>query len=102
MYDRKNDANEFIADNVDEATAAAARFYDMDANDLRIFQAPAGEIYGLGGRAAIVAIPKNAKPPAPSRDGGDGGGVRGGRDRGDRGGRERGGRSDRGDRGGVR
>lgn len=112
MYDRKNEANEFVADTVEEATADAVRFYDMDADELRISQAAAGEIFGLGGRAAIVAVPKNAKPPAPSRDGGDGGGrgrERGGRDRGGRGDRperggrgrgDRGGRSDRGDRGG--
>ncbi len=95
MYDRKNEANEFVADTVEEAKADAARFYDMDQEELRIAEAPAGEIYGLGGRAAIVAIPKNAKPPTPSRDGGDGGGR--GRDRGER--RERGGRGDRGGRG---
>ncbi len=94
MYDRKNEANEFVADTIEEAKAAAVRFYDMDESELRISQAPAGEIYGLGGRAAIVAIPKNAKPPTPSRDGGEGGR---GRDRGER--RERGGRGDRGGRG---
>jgi hypothetical protein len=96
MYDKKNEANEFVADTVEEATAAAVRFFDMDADDLRIAQAPVGDIFGLGGRAAIVAVPKNATPPAPSRDGGDGGRgrERGGRDR------DRGGRSDRGDRGG--
>ena len=114
MYDRKNEANEFVADSVAEATSAAARFYGVEASELRIHSAPVGEIYGLGGRAAIVAVPKNAKPPTPSRDGGDGGrggrGERGGRDRdrgdrGDRGGRgrrdrERGGRSEGSERGG--
>lgn len=126
MYDQRQEPNEFVADSVDDATAQAAEFFGVDADDLKVVVADDGEIFGAGGRTVIVAVPKEiaARGPRPSsggdrdRDGGrdrdgdrdrDRGRGRGrGRDRdrdrdrddrGDRGGRGRG-RRERGDRGG--
>lgn len=103
MYDGKLEANEFIADDKEEAVAKACRFFGIEESELKVITPEAGEIFGGGARGIVVAIPKNAKPIPPS-DSGDRGdrGDRGGRGRGDRdrGGRGRGG--DRGGRGGGR
>lgn len=101
MYDRKDEPNEFVAESVDDATAAAARFYGVEADALTVVEAEVGEVAGAGGRSVVVAFPKGMKvgqsrPERSDRDG-DRPRGRGGRDRdGDRGGRSR----DRGDRGG--
>ena len=58
MYDRKREANEFVGDNLDEATAAAARFYGTNAEDLSVVEPTVGEIHGTAGRTVIVAFPK--------------------------------------------
>lgn len=120
MYDEKNEAHEFVADSRDEAIAKAALFFGVDADALTCGELPAGEVYGLGGRAVVVAYPKDRTPPQRSagrgeereRDRGRGRDRDRDRDRGGRGGRgrdrdrdrdrDRGERSrgDRGDRGG--
>ena len=86
MYDAKSEANEFVGEDRGEAVAKACRFFGVEEGDLKITDAKAGEIFGVGGRIVVVAIPKGATPPS---GGGDSGGGR--RDRGDRG--DRGGRS---------
>jgi predicted RNA-binding protein Jag len=95
MYDTRQEANEFVGDNLKEATAKAAEFFGTEAAELKISKAPEGEIFGTGGRTVIVAAPKNiaARSSRPREES---------RDREDRGPRreERGGRNDRGDRGG--
>ena len=97
MYDGKLEANEFIADDKEEAVAKACRFFGIEESELKIISPAAGEIFGGGARGIVVAIPKNAKPipPSDSSDRGD----RGDRGRG-RGDRDRGGRGRGGDRGG--
>lgn len=87
MYDQRQEPNEFVADNVKDATGQAAEFFGVDAGELKITIAPDGEIFGTGGRTVIVAMPKEiaARGPRPDSGGGE-------RDRGDRGGR--GGRGD--------
>lgn len=121
MYDTRQEANEFVGDNLEDARAKAAEFFGQDAGDLKVVVAEDGEIFGAAGRTVIVAIPKSLAGRRP-QSGGDGprrsdddrprreargdsrGGGRGpgrGEDRGDRGGRGEGrGREDRGGRGG--
>jgi spoIIIJ-associated protein len=106
MYDRKNEANEFVADSVDDARVRAAHFYGVEADELRVIVPDLGDVSGLAGRTVVVAVPKNVKISAPSaRDRGDRGdrggrGGRGDRDRGGRGrDRDRKERSERGDGG---
>ena len=110
-YDPKSDPREFLGDDVADATAKACSYFGLDAAALTV--RPVAEVSGLGGRALVVAQPREARQRAPERGrdreprareesrGGRDRGERGGRDRGgrDRGGRERGGRGDR-DRGG--
>jgi len=87
MYDQRQEPNEFVADNVKDATGQAAEFFGVDAGELKITIAPDGEIFGTGGRTVIVAMPKEIAARGPRPDSGGGGGER---DRGDRGGRGRG------------
>lgn len=89
-YDTKSEPNEFVADTHPEAVAKAVRFFEVGEDELKV-AAPA-DVFGLGARVVVVAVPKSVKRPtgAPSR------GQE--RERGGRGGRERGG-SDRGERG---
>lgn len=104
MYDQRQEPNEFVADSLDEARSNAAEFFGVAESELKVVVAPDGEIYGAGGRAVIVALPKEiaARGPRPSSDGdGDRGGRGRGRDR-DGGGRGRRDREDRGGRGGDR
>ncbi|MDP6980035.1 MAG: R3H domain-containing nucleic acid-binding protein [Myxococcota bacterium] len=98
MYDAKNEPNEFVGDDREEAVSKACRFFGASEGDLNIAEPPGEDVFGSGARVVVVAVPKNAKPPQPGS--GDGGGrrERGGRDRGDRGGRGRD-RNDRNDRG---
>lgn len=111
MYDRRNEPNEFVGESVEDATASAARFFDVDAAELNVVVAPEGSISGAAGRTVVVAFPKSVRP---GRGGGGGGGEGGrerdddrrGRGRGDREegrareGRGRGRGRERGDRGG--
>ncbi len=108
MYDAKQEPNEFVGDDREEAVGKACRFFGVEQSDLKISEPASGEVFGSGARAVLVAVPKDAKPirQSDSGDRGDRGGRGRDRDRGDRGdrggrGRERGGRDrDRGDRGG--
>jgi spoIIIJ-associated protein len=102
MYDARNEAHEFVADNRDEAVRKACDFFGVETGALTIGEFPEGEVYGLGGRAVIVAALRDRKPPSPGR----GSGREGRRDEGGRGeGRRGNGRRDeggRGERGGER
>jgi spoIIIJ-associated protein len=109
MFDAMNEPREFVGESREDAVARACKFFGMDLEALSIHEFRAGEVYGLGGRCAIVAAPRNRVPVARGSDRGDRGerGDRGDRstrgdrgDRGDRGGRSRGGRGDRGEGGG--
>lgn len=82
MYDQRQEPNEFVADNVKDATGQAAEFFGVDAGELKITIAPDGEIFGTGGRTVIVAMPKEVAARGPRPDSGGGGRER---DRGDRG-----------------
>jgi len=106
VYDPRNEAHEFIAEEREAAVAKAAQFFDVDADALIIKEYEESEVSGLAGRTLVVAVPRDRKPVQEgrsARDRGDrgdrGGRERGGRDRGGRPDRERGGRPDR-DRGG--
>ena len=95
MYDAKNEPNEFVGDDREEAVGKACRFFGTEEADLKIVDAPGEDIFGSGARVIVVAVPKNAKP-IPQSDSGDRG------ERRERGGRDRGGRGrdrDRGERG---
>ncbi len=81
MYDRKSEANEFVAESLEEATAEAARFYEVEADQLKVIVPRTGEISGAAGRTVIVALPSGMAVGKPG-SGGDGG------SRGDRGERE--------------
>ena len=98
MYDQRQEPNEFVADTLDEARSNAAKFFEVEIDQLKVVVPKDGEIYGAGGRAVIVAMPAEVAARGPRRDSG-GGSDRG---RGDREGRrdrpERGERSERGDR----
>jgi predicted RNA-binding protein Jag len=90
MYDKKSEANEFVGESADVAKASAARFYGVEVSDLKVSVAKEGEVYGLNGRVALVAYPKNVVPGSKPGDDGGRQGDRGGRnDRGGRGGRGR-------------
>ncbi|HEB91545.1 MAG TPA: hypothetical protein ENI85_18365, partial [Deltaproteobacteria bacterium] len=106
MYDAREEPNEFVGEDLAEARAKAAKFFGTDESELKIVVPKEGEIYGLGGRTVIVAVPKGISV----RRGGSGGGH-GRRDEGRRESREgkrdsrgdfgrgtRGGRNDRGAR----
>ncbi len=102
MYDQRQEPNEFVADNVDEATSQAAEFFGVEAGELKVVVAADGEIFGAGGRTVIVAVPKEVAARGPRPSSGDDRERGGDRDR-DRGrgrGRDRDDRGDRGDRGG--
>ncbi|MEE2677529.1 MAG: R3H domain-containing nucleic acid-binding protein [Myxococcota bacterium] len=111
MYDAKNERKEFVADGRQEAVAKACDFFGAPESALEIGELGEGAVYGLGGRAVVVAALRDRTPPAPDRGGDRGGDRDRGRSRGgdrDRG-RGRGGDRDRGrgrggdrDRGGRR
>lgn len=102
MYDQRQEPNEFVADNVDDATSQAAEFFGVEAGELKVVVAADGEIFGAGGRTVIVAVPKDVAARGPRPSSGDDRERGGDRDRGrGRGrGRDRDDRGDRGDRGG--
>jgi predicted RNA-binding protein Jag len=102
MYDPKSEPREFLADEVSDAVAAAARYFGVDAAELTVREV--GDVHGLRGRALIVAQPTALVGTAPrrrpegngrDRDRAERGGRRD-RDRGERGGRDR--DRDRGER----
>lgn len=109
-YDGTAEPNEFVADSRAEAVEKAVRFFGVAEDELKV-EAPS-DVFGLGARVVVVAVPKSAPKHVPGADrdrgrdgdrGGRGGRERGGRERGgrERGGRERGGRERGGrDRGG--
>jgi spoIIIJ-associated protein len=82
MYDTTSEPNEFVADTRDEAVTKAARFFSVDEAEL-IIKEPR-DVFGLGARAVVVAVPKSASGPRPSRS------SEPGRERGERGDRGRG------------
>lgn len=114
MYDRMSEMQEFIAETRAAAIERATEFFRVGVDELTIREFDESAVYGLAGRALIVAgLKASAGAPRPNGPRGGGGGEsprseRGGRegrgDRGDRGDRgrrgERGGRGDRGGRGG--
>lgn len=94
MYDPKQEPHEFVGEDRAAAVEKARAFFGLAEDQLLVNQLPAGEVYGLGGRAVVVAVPRDRKPPSRDRDSGgdrrDRDGGRGGRgDRGGRGGRGR-------------
>lgn len=96
MYDPRNEAHEFIAEEREAAVAKAIQFFGVEADALIIKEYESSEVSGLAGRTLVVAVPRDRAPVQEAR-GGRERGDRGGRDRGgrDRGGRDRGPRSDR-------
>ncbi len=63
MYEPENEWREFAGDSRDEAVAKAVAFFNVgSADDLKIAEVEA-EVFGLGGRTAVVAVPANATPP---------------------------------------
>ena len=111
MYDPKQEPHEFVAENRAGAIEKARAFFGLSPDQLLVRELVGGDVYGLGGRTVVVAVPRDRKPPQRSdrdsgRDRDRGREVRGGRDRDrdrGRGGRDREGRGgrDRGDRGGF-
>ncbi len=84
-YDATAEPNEFVGESREEAVSKAAAFFGTEESELNVKQ-PA-DVFGLGARVVVVAVPKDLggrKPP------GGGGGRDRDRDRGDRGrGRDR-------------
>ncbi|MFP6606370.1 MAG: R3H domain-containing nucleic acid-binding protein [Myxococcota bacterium] len=92
-YDATAEPNEFFADTRAEAIEKAVRFFGSEEAELNIQEL--SDVFGLGARVAVVAVPKSApkRPPGGDRDRERGReGERGGRGDRERGGRERGGR----------
>lgn len=92
MYDIKSEPNEFIADTPEEALAKACQFFGSEEAALKVVHVKEGVIYGLGGRAVVVAVPKDAA----SRPRSEGRREERGRSEGRREERGRGGRDSRG------
>ena len=99
MYDPKNEAHEFVGADLAEAVEKACRHFQASQEELEIADLSGRDVFGLAGRALVVALPRGARsrPPAPRGE------PRGredwprrerGRDR--EGGRERGGDRERG------
>jgi spoIIIJ-associated protein len=89
MYDKTSDMNEFLGETVADATKAAARFYGVEVDELKVAAPDPNEISGSAGRVVVVAFPKNMKRPSPGGDDREGRGRGRDRDR-DRGDRKRG------------
>ncbi len=74
MYDVKSETREFVGDERDEAVKKACAFFGVDDESaLEISGYEAGAVYGLATRTVIVAVPKGAAKPAPSRSRNDAG-----------------------------
>lgn len=98
-YDATSEPNEFVAESREEAVAKAIRFFGVDEEGLDLREPK--NVYGLGNRVIVVAVPKSLKRGRPPAGGGGGGGSDRGGDRGgdrERGRRGRGGRSNRSER----
>jgi len=87
-YDATAEPNEFFADTRAEAIEKAVRFFGSEEAELNIQEL--SDVFGLGARVAVVAVPKSApkRPPGGDRERGREG-ERGGRGDRERGGRER-------------
>ena len=71
MYDPKQEPHEFVAENREAALEKARAFFGLPADQLLVHEPAAGEVYGLSGRAVVVAVPRDRKPPQRSeRDSG--------------------------------
>ena len=68
MYDQRQEPNEFVADTLDEARSNAAKFFEVEVDQLKVVVPKDGEIYGAGGRAGI------SQPATPRRMEGSGAG----------------------------
>ena len=85
MYDSTSEAREFVGENREEAVGKACSFFGLQETELQLREPRDGEVYGLGGRAVVVAIPQNAasRPrQRPDEGGGEGRRPSGGRSRG--------------------
>ncbi len=98
MYDPKQELHEFVADDRATAIEKARTFFGASEDALEIFDG-GRDVYGLGGRTAIVVGLRDRRPPQRDSRGG-GGGER--RERGGRGGRGEGRGRERGGRDGGR
>ncbi len=100
MYDRMSEMQEFVAETREAAVERAVHFFGVEVGELAIREFEDSAVYGLAGRALIVAGLKASAGPSRPSSARSGGGHEG--QRSERGGREeRGGRGDRG-RGGDR
>jgi spoIIIJ-associated protein len=100
-YDAMREAHEFVGQERAEAVAKASEFFGVGEAELTIVELPPGEVYGLGGRTVVVALPRG-RQAAPRESHGERRPERG--ERSERGGRGRGGRErserrERGERG---
>ena len=69
MYDRKREANEFVGETMEAASAAAARFFGVELSDLKVATAEDDQIAGAVGRVVIVACPRDFTPAKNTGDG---------------------------------
>ena len=67
-YDATAEPNEFFADTRAEAIEKAVRFFGSEEAELNIQEL--SDVFGLGARVAVVAVPKSApkRPPGGDRD----------------------------------
>tara|TARA_Y100000590_G_scaffold458179_1_gene612319 strand:- start:4094 stop:4906 length:813 start_codon:yes stop_codon:yes gene_type:complete len=71
MYDPKKEAKEFIADNAQEAIAAAVTFFGLSESQLKVITLGSDAVSGLGGRTLVIARANNGRSRAgkePSYD----------------------------------
>jgi spoIIIJ-associated protein len=69
MYEQENEWREFAGDSREEAVGKAIAFFKVSgADDLKIADL-ADDVFGLGGRNAVLALPANATPPNRSDSG---------------------------------
>ncbi len=64
MYDPKKEAKEFIADNAQEAIAAAVAFFGLSESQLKVVTLDSDAVSGLGGRTLVVARASNGNTGA--------------------------------------
>jgi len=95
MYEPSNDPHEFVGAARAEAVSKACQFFRVTEDALEIFELDPSDVYGLGSRTVVVAVPRDRKPREAR-------GGRGDEGRGERPRRESGERGDRGGRGGRR
>jgi spoIIIJ-associated protein len=70
MYNAKLEAREFTGESRQDAVAKACAFFGSDEAGLTVHEAEVGQVFGLGGRTVIVAVPQGAadRSRGPSRD----------------------------------